>query len=223
MTHDPEEVLACTRDVAGPLVDIRKRVPEPQVPLGRMSDGGSGSEHLDRPGQVSSIGLGACEDKPSLHQDVRRWRRAAELVVDGLHPAMVAHGPMAVCDNRVLVERPGEAVELFKLAGCLPPPPEPVEGQAVQLANGRRRRSDVDNRTHLPQGLLVAIVRVGVRRQLHTGRKPRAVDARNIDKLARDSRCKVAGTLEVASFTPAGLCDAPLLQRVWPDWRSDDL
>jgi len=82
---------------------------------------------------VAAVGVHPGHDEAALDEDVPVHTGLAQHVPGLDYGLVVTERPLAVGDDRVLVEGPGEIVERPKLPGRLSPAAEAVERETVQL------------------------------------------------------------------------------------------
>ena len=92
------------------------------------------------PLDVALVGQGAGGDDPALGDQRRARRRLPQLVPQLVDRAVALQGPVAVGQDRMLLDRPGQGPERLQLLGRRRPLPGAVEGQAGQLPHRRHVR-----------------------------------------------------------------------------------
>ena len=146
--------------VAGSLLEVGERVPEAQVVVVRGASPGPPSRSRSAIASVSwpwSASAPAATIRPSVTSSAEGEAAASSSQsCRHLRPAML--GPVAVHENGVLLDRPGELDERLQLL-CRPAVvAEPVLRQAEQLADTGRRRDGVPDLPQGPQPDPVAVV-----------------------------------------------------------------
>ncbi len=159
------EELPSTREVPCSFVEIPEGVPLPKMAGLRVTKRLLGRrQQSDRSFEVAAICQRPGYDESALDKNLPVDACLSKLVPDAQDCLVVPERTFAVGDDRMLVERAREIVKGAQLPDGLPPPAEPVERQAVELADRRHIRRQADEHPQLGEGLSVPVALVRTRR-----------------------------------------------------------
>ena len=148
------------RCLAGALVEVGQGVGEAQVVLLRALGGlGHHHEHHDGVVEPPLVGEGAGGDDAALGHELGAGAGGTQLVPQLLDLVVLPERPVAVGEDRVLLDALGLGPEHLELTLGLGPAPEPVQRQAVQFAHRRGAGSLFGERAQAAAGILVALAR----------------------------------------------------------------
>ena len=163
----PTEELARPRDLARPFVEVRERVPEPEVELlDALHVVGPPGQRLDRELQAPGVRVGAGEHDAALGDERAGRRRLRELGPELLDLVEAPLRPPAVHQHRVLLDRaatgrrmrsapwwpPGSCRAGIARARAAPAPPRRPDRRRAAVAAGGPRRVLGPPRTPRPPG-----------------------------------------------------------------------
>lgn len=158
----PSEQLPRPGKVPAPLVKGSQGVPQTQVVLSRIAHlHGALLEQANGFGHLAAVGQRPGRHDPAFDHDGRRCPVPTQLVPEPLDLVEVTQGPVAVGQDRVLLDGPAESFSRLQLGDRRPPLPHAVQGQAVELPDGGHVRGAPGEALEQSSGVGVALALVG--------------------------------------------------------------
>jgi len=142
---NPGKQLACLRNIARTLVEIRERIRPAQVMnLRTFGKRPSLFEQSDRVNDALPIGEGTGHHDPALRDNFSAGRHLAHFGPAFLNKSPLPKSPIAISKDRQLITGLGDLPEGFQFLRSQLPFLLPVERQPVEFTHGWHRRSLVD-------------------------------------------------------------------------------